>query len=72
MRSAADGLSDAQQMLPGLRSKQSSSQVDDIARQADDLARKQQDFEGQLRKAFSKEDGLNQQQAGQIGQPAGG
>ena len=46
-------------MLQGMRSKQSTSQVDDIARQADDLARKQQEFEGQLRKAFGKEDGLN-------------
>jgi hypothetical protein len=63
---ALDRLREAQQMLQGLRSKQSTGQVDDIARQAEDLARKQQDFEGQLRRAFSKEEGLNQQQAGQM------
>jgi hypothetical protein len=51
-RRAADRLKEAQQTLSGLRSAQSSNQVDDLARQADDLARRQQQFEGDMRRAF--------------------
>jgi hypothetical protein len=63
---ALDSLRQAQQMLQGMRSKQSNGQVDDIVRQAEDLARKQQEFEGSLRRAFGKDEGLNRQQAGQM------
>ena len=63
---ALESLRQAQQMLNGMRSQQSTGQVDDIVRKAEDLARKQQEFEGQLRRAFGKDEGLNRQQAGQM------
>jgi hypothetical protein len=68
-RRAADRLREAQQMLSGLRSAQSSGQVGDMARQADDLARRQQEFEGQMRRAFGPQGaGLNRGQAEQMAQ----
>ncbi len=63
---ALESLKQAEQMMQGMRSKQSTGQVDDLVRQAEDLARKQQEFEGQLRKAFGKDEGLPAQQAGQL------
>ena len=51
-RRAADRLREAQQTLAALRKAQSASQVSDMARQADSLARRQQEFEGQMRRAF--------------------
>ncbi|HEY1221671.1 MAG TPA: hypothetical protein VGF03_22205 [Bryobacteraceae bacterium] len=68
-RRAADRLREAQQMLAGLRSAQSSGQVGDMARQADDLARRQQEFEGQMRRAFGPLAlGVNRDQAEQLAQ----
>src|ERR1039458_1855303 len=51
-RRAADRLNQATQSLSGIRAGQSKNQIEDLARQADDLAKKQQDFEGQMRRAF--------------------
>jgi FtsZ-binding cell division protein ZapB len=51
-RRAADRLKEAQQTLSGLRSQQAGGQVDDLARQAEELASRQQDFEGQMRRAY--------------------
>jgi hypothetical protein len=66
---AADRLREAQQMLAGLRDAQSSGQVGDMVRQADDLARRQQEFEGQMRRAFGPQGtGLNRSQAEQMAQ----
>jgi hypothetical protein len=65
-RRAADRLKEAEQMLSGMRSAQSSNQVEDLARQADDLARKQQDLEGQMRRAYTSGDGPSREQLGQI------
>jgi len=42
----------SQQSMAGLRDAQSSGQVSAMGRQADDLARRQQEFEGQMRRAF--------------------
>ena len=68
-RRAADRLHEAQQMLAGLRGAQSSGQVGDMASQADDLARRQQEFEGQMRRAFGPQGaGLNRGQAEQMAQ----
>src|SRR5579875_249989 len=50
---AAEQLKDAQQALSSLRQQQSGSKVDDLTRQADDLAQRQQNFEGQLRRAVT-------------------
>ena len=49
-----------------MRSAQSSNQVEDLARQADELARKQQDLEGQMRRAYTTGDGPSREQLGQI------
>ena len=66
-RRAADRLREAQQGLAALRSAQSSSQVSDMARQADSLARRQQEFEGQMRRAFGPmSTGVNRFQAEQM------
>jgi hypothetical protein len=66
---AAGRLRDAQQMLAGLRDAQSAGQVGDMARQADDLARRQQEFEGQMRRAFGPQGaGLDRGQAEQMAQ----
>jgi len=66
---AADRLREAQQMLSGLRDAQSSGQVSDMARQADSLARRQQEFEGQMRRAFGPQGaGLERNQAEQMAQ----
>ena len=67
-RRAADRLREAQQMLEGLRGKQSTNQVDDLAKQAEDLARRQQESMNQLRQTLESQGdrGLNRQQAEQI------
>jgi hypothetical protein len=66
---AADRLREAQQMMAGLRDAQSAGQVGDMARQADDLARRQQEFEGQMRRAFAPQGaGLDRGQAEQMAQ----
>jgi hypothetical protein len=50
-----------------MRSKESTNQVEDLARQAEDLARRQQAFEGQMRKAFGPQsEGLTREQANQL------
>ena len=68
-RRAADRLREAQQMFAGLRTAQSSSQVGDMARQAESLARRQQEFEGQMRRAFGPQgSGLDRSQAEQMAQ----
>jgi hypothetical protein len=68
-RRAADRLREAQQLMAGLRDAQSSGQVGDMARQADDLARRQQEFEGQMRRAFGPQGaGLDRGQAEQMAQ----
>ena len=52
-------------MLAGMSGKESSNQVEDLARQADDLARRQQAFEGQMRKSFGQDSpGLTREQDG--------
>jgi hypothetical protein len=66
-RRAADRLKEAEQMLSGMRGKESSNQVEDLSRQADDLARRQQAFEGQMRKSFGPDSpGLTREQANQL------
>ncbi|MGO9013116.1 MAG: hypothetical protein ACLQPN_23710 [Bryobacteraceae bacterium] len=68
-RRAADRLREAQQMFAGLRTAQSSGQVGDMARQAESLARRQQEFEGQMRRAFGPQgSGLDRSQAEQMAQ----
>ncbi|MGB9457229.1 MAG: hypothetical protein WCB12_14375 [Bryobacteraceae bacterium] len=68
-RRAADRLREAQQMFTGLRSGQSSGEVGDMARQADSLAHRQQEFEGQMRRAFGPQgSGLDRSQAEQMAQ----
>ena len=54
-RRAADRLREAQQSLSGLRDARSAGQVGDMVRRADELARRQQEFEGQMRRAFGPE-----------------
>jgi hypothetical protein len=51
-RRALAGLQDAQQALSGIRTTQSKNQVDELVSQADQLAKKQEDIEGQMRKAY--------------------
>ncbi len=64
---AADRLNEATQMLSGLRNQQSSEQVEDLAQQADEMARKQQQFEGDLRRAYTQTQGnMTREQAGQL------
>jgi hypothetical protein len=66
-RRAADKLNEAAQMLSGLQSAQAGNEVESLAKQADDLARKQQDFEGQMRKAFGENSrGVDRNQAEQL------
>jgi hypothetical protein len=66
---AAGRLREAQQMLAGLRDAQSAGQVGDMALQADDLARRQQEFEGQMRRAFGPQGaGLDRGRAEQMAQ----
>src|ERR1035441_1380954 len=68
-RRAADRLREAQQLMAGLRDAQSSGQVGDMARQADDLARRQQEFEGQMRRAFGPQGaGMDRGRAEQMAQ----
>jgi hypothetical protein len=68
-RRAAGRLREAHQMLSGLHDAQSSGQVSDMARLADDLARRQQEFEGQMRRAFGPQStGMNRGQAEQMAQ----
>jgi len=68
-RRAADRLREAQQTLSGMRNAQSSGQVGDMARQADDLARRQQEFEGQMRRAFGPQSaGMDRSQSEQMAQ----
>jgi hypothetical protein len=61
-RRAAEQLKEAEQTLSSLRKEESGNKVEDLARQADDLAQRQQNFEGQLRRAVTG------QQGGQNGQ----
>ena len=66
-RRAADRLKEAQQTLSGLRSQEAGGQVDDLARQAEELASRQQDFEGQMRRAYGPQSkGVTRQQAEQL------
>jgi hypothetical protein len=66
-RRAADRLNQATQSLSGIRSGQSKNQIEDLARQADSLAKKQQDFEGQMRRAFGPQaKDLSREEAGQL------
>ena len=62
---AAEQLKEAEKMLSGLRNQQSGGKVDDLARQADDLAQRQQNFEGQLRRSVTGQQGQQGQQPGQ-------
>jgi hypothetical protein len=64
---AADRLQEAEQMLNGLRSQESSNEVTDLAQQAGELARKQQEFEGQMRRSFGpQKTAVTRQQAEQL------
>ncbi|HTP36600.1 MAG TPA: hypothetical protein VMJ75_30700, partial [Candidatus Acidoferrales bacterium] len=66
-RRAAERLKEAEQMLQGMRSKESNNQVESLVQQADDLAHRQQAFEGQMRKAFGPQsEGVTQPQASQL------
>ena len=68
-RRAADRLKEAEQMLAGMQSAQAGNEVESLAKQADDLARKQQDFEGQMRRAFGENSrGVTRDQADQLAQ----
>lgn len=68
-RRAADRLKEAEQMLAGMQSAQAGNEVESLAKQADDLARKQQDFEGQMRRAFGENSrGVTRDQAEQLAQ----
>ncbi len=71
-RRAADRLNEAQQLMSGLRQAQASNQVDDLIRQADELARRQQDFEGQMRRAFGPNGDATRQKAEQLAQQKDG
>jgi hypothetical protein len=72
-RRAADRLKEAEQMLAGMQSAQAGNEVESLARQADDLARKQQDFEGQMRRAFGENSrGVTRDQAEQLAQQKDG
>jgi hypothetical protein len=66
-RRAADALREATQSLKGLQSQQSASQMDDIARKANELAQRQQQFEGDLRRAYTQSQGnMTRQQAADL------
>jgi hypothetical protein len=66
-RRAADRLNQATQSLSGIRAGQSKNQIEDLANQADSLAKKQQDFEGQMRRAFGPQGkDLTREQAAQL------
>ena len=68
-RRAADRLKEAEQMLAGMQNAQAGNEVESLAKQADDLARKQQDFEGQMRRAFGENSrGVTRDQAEQLAQ----
>jgi len=54
-------------MLQGMRNNEANDQVGNLARQAEDLARRQQEFEGQMRKAFGPQSaGITREQAEQL------
>jgi hypothetical protein len=65
-RRAADRLKEAGELIAGMKGQQASNQVDDVVRQAGDLARRQQEFEGQMRRAFANDQSPNRQQAAQL------
>jgi hypothetical protein len=65
-RKAAERLKEATDMLAGMRGQQSASQLDGLTKQAEDLVRKQQDFEGQMRRAYGNERGVTREQAEQL------
>ncbi|HLH17307.1 MAG TPA: hypothetical protein VKX45_08805 [Bryobacteraceae bacterium] len=66
-RRAADRLREAEQLLSGLQSQQAGNEVESLAKQADDLARRQQDFEGQMRRAYGENSrGVTRDQAEQL------
>jgi hypothetical protein len=68
-RRAADRLREAQQTMAGMHDAQASTQVSEMARQADDLAKRQQEFEGQMRRAFGPQGtGADRGQAEQMAQ----
>jgi hypothetical protein len=67
-RRAAEQLKEAEGMLSGLLNRQSGNKVDDLARQAEDLAQRQQEFEGQLRRATMGQGQNGQQQQRGFGQ----
>ncbi len=52
-RRAAEQLKQAEQTLSSLRREEAGGKLDDLTRQADDLAQRQQNFEGQLRRAVT-------------------
>src|SRR5476649_2399060 len=66
-RRAAERLKEAEQMLSGLRGKESTNQVEQLAQQADELVRRQQAFEGEMRKAFGPQSqGVTREQGNQL------
>ncbi len=65
-RRAADRLKEAGQMIAGMKGQQAAGAVDDVAQQAGELARQQQEFEGQMRRAFANDQSPNREQAGQL------
>jgi hypothetical protein len=66
-RRAADRLNEGLRDLASMRSQQSSGQIDDLARQADELSKRQQQFEGDLRRAYTQSEGnMTRQQANQL------
>jgi hypothetical protein len=65
-RRAADRLKEAGQLIAGMKGQQSTNQVDDVVKQAEDLARQQQEFEGQMRRAYGNDQSPNRQQASQL------
>ena len=66
-RRAAERMNDATNNLGGMKSQQSTNQVDDLARQAGEALRKQQAFEGDLRKAMTQNGGqMTRQQANDL------
>jgi hypothetical protein len=66
-RRAAERLKEAEQSLSGIRSKESTNQVEQLAQQADELVRRQQAFEGDMRKGFGPQSqGVSREQANQL------
>jgi hypothetical protein len=70
-RRAAEQLKQAEQTLSSMRREEAGGKLDDLAHQADDLAQRQQNFEGQLRRAVtggqSGNQGQQEEQPGPFG-----